>query len=483
MTQTLAVALNQAEAQNALATEEALIGQMHRKEVTSMATATAKKQQDTQTKEQKNTVEAVGYLQRQNVRQGRNSRQKLLVRDGLETRFLLALHEETGNSHILPVSVQGDMATIAPPDVQLQSGMRVKVTGHLSWHTVQDRRYSLPDTPHGWQHSVLQMTAEHLELAPVPEDDAEDPYIEGSWVTVRGEVTSTPQIVNHEDNPAEKVARLSLRVQTMKPSRRPGLVYPATERVAVDVATALPGVENALREGNIVEVQGLLQPFTRSVPQSHPVVQRVLAQKEQEWEARIKEAEARRTNRDGAPLPEPVRQRIVNEAREAVAEERHALLQEEQVRVRGGLIELIDGEPLALDEARTADNRRKRQRRKQRRRSGGSANGSSNGAQQNGASTQQKSTAAAPSTNNGSSKRQRPRRKPEAANGDTGNGDTQQDTVALESASEATDTKKEEPSSPPGSAASSTDPETAAPSAPGSADTSTDPETAAPTPA
>jgi hypothetical protein len=249
-------------------------------------------------------------------------------------RLLLQVEEEDGLVYTLPLDVpthlpdqQALLAILAPGD-------RIHVHGRVCTEATFDRRFATLDNPDGRPTSQLTVVVAQLRHA-----GADD--VNGSWLQLMGRISVPPTIRRHERATTEEVGRTSLVVEWVEPSRRPGSHQQLVriDRIPLDIPLAIDGSIKGLRAGNRILVEGRLEPFQRPLrPGTNGFVQHHLAALHAQWQAEA----------------------TTLSATERGQRERHHLqqlrrLQSEQcVRVRAGYVELLDGQPMTVEDARTA---------------------------------------------------------------------------------------------------------------------------------
>ena len=247
-------------------------------------------------------------------------------------RLRMQVVEEDDLVYTLPIDLMlGDPAQQALVDT-LQVGDRVQIGGRLRAERTFDRRFATAGHPEG--RPTMQLTVVVAQLVSAPPD-----AVDGSWVQLVGRISVPPAIRHHEHLPDEQVARTSLVVEWHEPSRRPGSRFQISriDRIPLDIPLSVDGSSAALRTGNRVCVEGRLEPFQRPLrPQTNRIVAEHLDELQARWQA--EQATLRAAERD-----QRQRQYLQTLRR---------LQQEQRLRVRAGYIELLDGQPMTLTEAR-----------------------------------------------------------------------------------------------------------------------------------
>lgn len=196
-------------------------------------------------------------------------------------------------------------------------GERLLVEGQLEWTVSPDQA---PSTPTLIASVVRPVT---------PEDE------DGCDIHMCGEITGPARIGRHPLRSGVALAQVTVRVQI--PRTRPGSRAILTETVRIPAVIPLnhPGTPALLRPGNRVVIEGLLEQA--ALPRSGPEVEQELAHLEETAKQRAARAmtseEARAAERDHA------RQRW---------EATHTVVH----RVVAGYVELLNGAPATIREAR-----------------------------------------------------------------------------------------------------------------------------------
>ncbi len=144
-------------------------------------------------------------------------------------------------------------------------------------------------------------------------------------------------------------------VEWSEPSQRPGsrITHTRSDRILLDVPLALDGSTNALRAGNLITIEGQLEPFQRYIdPQRNSAVNSYLTSFND------------RRHAEYATLSPQERRRQERRDRRTLQHIRY----EHSLRVRAGYVELHDGHPMTAEEAQKARDAwvKQRKQRKQR---------------------------------------------------------------------------------------------------------------------
>lgn len=196
-------------------------------------------------------------------------------------------------------------------------GVRLLVEGRLEWSASPD---NAPPAP------TLVASAVH----PVTPDDED-----GCDIHMCGEITGPARIGRHPLRSSIALAQVTVRVQI--PRTRAGSRAILTETVRIPVVIPLnhPGTPALLRPGNRVVIEGLLEQA--SLPRSGPEVEQELANLEETTKQRVAWAmtseEARAAERDHARRRWEATHTVVH-------------------RVVAGYVELLNGAPATIREAR-----------------------------------------------------------------------------------------------------------------------------------
>jgi hypothetical protein len=259
-------------------------------------------------------------------------------------RLQLAVHEATGQVKMVPVTIEGDLRGLIP-QAELRVGNRLMVRGYLARTLHRDLRYATPRYPDGYAYQAPGLVVQQIIRA--SEDDSDETY-----VRVQGTITDLPRIQPHPTERSLEIASTQIDVAMPLRDRRGRETY-ITGRVPVYWPTRLNDAEVGLRQGNTVAVVGWIDIGMRPVPQRNGIIRVALEAQEAQWQA--DQEHVKPTDRHDQPLPEHILQRKRERVGSRIAQERHALLHVPVVRIRGGSLELVDGQPLALDEARALD--------------------------------------------------------------------------------------------------------------------------------
>lgn len=196
-------------------------------------------------------------------------------------------------------------------------GARLLIEGRLEWATSPDNATTSP---------MLIASAARLVT---PDDE------DGCDIRMCGEITGPARIGRHPLRSGIALAHVNLRVQI--PRTRPGSRAMLTETVRIPVVIPLnhPGTPALLRPGNRVVIEGMLEQAL--LPRSGPEVEQALADLEETSKQRaawvMTPEEARAAERDHA------RRRW---------EATHTIIH----RVVAGYVELLNGAPATIREAR-----------------------------------------------------------------------------------------------------------------------------------
>jgi len=247
------------------------------------------------------------------------------------TRLLLHVAEEDGSAYGLNVDVPSHTAEREQLLARLKHGERVRVRGTLRTEPTFDLRFATDDNPAGRPTRQMAVVVEHIDLA-----DAD--AIDGTWLKLTGRTSAVADIRDHEYGNDDQVGRTFVVVEWSEPSQRPGsrITHTRSDRIPLDVPLALPGSTNALRGGNLITVEGQLEPFQRYIdPERNSAVNTYLTS-----------FNTRRQTEYAALSPQE-RQRQERRDRRTLQHIRY----EQSLRVRAGYIELHDGEPMNIEEA------------------------------------------------------------------------------------------------------------------------------------
>ena len=301
-----------------------------------------------------NRIEIVGVVVPEHVRDGSPSTPAATIIPrrtrymAYQQHLVLQVVEEDGVLYTLPVNVPVHLPEQQAALTTLTYGDRVRVVGHLRTETAFDRRFATRDNPDGRPTSLLVVAVTTL----MPAIDAD---VDGSWLCLTGRISTPPALRRHERTPTDEVARTSLVVESIVPSRRPGSQqhFVRIDRIPLDIPLRIAGSTSALRAGNLVAIEGRLESFQRTLrPHTNAFVKQHLAALEAHWQTTNATVNAdERAQREQQQLQHLRR-----------------LQTEQRLRVRAGYVALLDGEPMTIDEARTAhatfvDQQKQRRRR------------------------------------------------------------------------------------------------------------------------
>jgi hypothetical protein len=312
-----------------------------------------------QLREQCNRIELVGVIveQRNRDRAVVGVTRSTMFRTRF-TRLLVEITEEDGALHTMTLNVplRADQPEREALLQTLVPGDRIRARGRIHTEQTYDTRFATHADPDGRPSRQLAVTVETLDRA--TEDD-----LDGSWLQLTGRISVPPTIRYHEVAVDDEIGRTHIVVEWVEPSQRPGsrAQVSRTDRIPLDVPLLLETSQNALRAGNLVTIEGRLEPFRRQIrPEDDRYAQDFLEAWEQQRQVTY------------ATLSE--RERKEQERRD---ENRlRGLRYEKDVRVRAGYVELHVGAPMSVNEARRT---RRTYAKKQKRRDGG--NSTQNGAQ------------------------------------------------------------------------------------------------------
>ncbi len=252
------------------------------------------------------------------------------------TCLLVQVTEEDGAIYAMTLNVPLSPEHTARAALleKLQLGARIRARGRL--HTEQrfDRRFATADDPDGRPSRQVVVAVD--DIANASEDE-----LDGTWLQLTGRISVVATIRNHEIAIDEEIGRTHLVVEWVEPSQRPGSRAHATrvDRIPLDIPLLLESSPNGLRAGNLVTVEGRLEPFRRQLrPAQNRFVQQYLEDFEQKrrgtYALLSDQARAERERRDANKL--------------------RSLRYEQDVRVRAGYVDLHEGQPMSVGEARTA---------------------------------------------------------------------------------------------------------------------------------
>lgn len=250
------------------------------------------------------------------------------------TRLLLHIEEEDGITYGLNVDVPAHTAEREQIIAHLGHGDRVHVRGRLRTEPAFDVRFATDDNPAGRATRQMTVVVESIELA-----DAD--AIDGTWLKMTGRTSTVADIREHEYGSDDRVGRTFLVVEWSEPSQRPGsrTTHTRIDRIPLDVPLAIDGCTSALRAGNLITVEGHLEPFSRYIdPKRNSAVNAYLSEFDDRRQAEY------------ATLSPQERRRQERRDRRTLQNIRY----EQGVRVRAGYIELHEGQPMSVDEARHA---------------------------------------------------------------------------------------------------------------------------------
>lgn len=331
--------------------------------------------------EQRNRIELVGVIVEQRNRDrtvvGVTTR-STLFRTRV-TRLLVEVTEEDGALHTMTLNVP---LPVDQPEREallntLVPGERIRASGRIHTEQTYDTRFATQADPDGRPSRQLAVTVETLDRA--AEED-----VGGSWLQLTGRISVPPTIRYHEVAVDDEIGRTHIVVEWLEPSQRPGSrsQVARTDRIPLDVPLLVETSPNALRAGNLVTIEGRLEPFRRQIrPEDDRYAQDFL----EEWE--------RERTATYATLSQ--RERTAQERRDT--NRLRGLRYEKDVRVRAGYVDLHIGTPMNVNEARRT---RRTYAKKQKRRDGG--NNTQNGAQRvQGSSQQLPAYGVTPSANGG----------------------------------------------------------------------------------
>jgi hypothetical protein len=201
----------------------------------------------------------------------------------------------------------------------------------------------------------LPTRALQLHVTQVREPNAEERRA-SSAVWLEGVVAEPPQVSRHPDLPSVQLAGTILRVTAARPADFPGLPATIDETVEVNVAvpTSYAQAEGLYRQGNRVRMVGQID--CRMERQAGPSVVTKLAELDDEWAQR---------RADLAEKPHELQQAL-----RRYRNERMRFEESPRLYVLALAVELLAGEPLALEdtyEQRRAWVREQRQLREERR--------------------------------------------------------------------------------------------------------------------
>jgi len=330
--------------------------------------------------EQRNHIELVGVIieQRNRDRAVVGVTRSTMFRTRF-TRLLVEVTEEDGALHTMTLNVplradqperESLLQTLAP-------GERIRASGRIHSEQTYDTRFATQADPDGRPSRQLAVTVETLGRA--TEDD-----LGGSWLQLTGRISVPPTIRYHEVALDDEIGRTHIVVEWVEPSQRPGsrAQITRTDRIPLDVPLLVETSPNALHAGNLVTIEGRLEPFRRQIrPEDDRYAQDFL----EEWD--------RERTATYATLSE--RERTAQERRDT--NRLRGLRYEKDVRVRAGYVDLHVGTPMNVDEARRT---RRTYAKKQKRRDGGKT--TQNGTQRMQGSSQQLLTQGITPSANGS---------------------------------------------------------------------------------
>jgi hypothetical protein len=250
------------------------------------------------------------------------------------TRLLLHIAEEDGTAYGLNVDVPSHTAEREHLLARLKHGERVRVGGTLRTEPTFDLRFATDENPAGRPTRQMAVVVEQIELA-----DAD--AIDGTWLRMTGRTSAVADIRDHEYGNDDHVGRTFVVVEWSEPSQRPGsrITHTRSDRIPLDVPLALPGSTKALRAGNLITIEGQLEPFQRYIdPQRNSAVNSYLTSFNDRRHAAY------------ATLSPQERQRQERRDRRTLQHIRY----EQSIRVRAGYVELHDGQPMSVEEAQKA---------------------------------------------------------------------------------------------------------------------------------
>jgi hypothetical protein len=287
--------------------------------------------------EVKNTIELVGTIVLQRDRtndKGVVAVPRTNLQNARMKRLLVQVEEGDGAIYAIPIDVSYSTHKRQALVDELQGGDRVRVRGRLRTEQTFDRRFASDDHPDGRPTRTVNVVVEEIE--PAEPDD-----IDGSWLQLTGRISVVADIRRHEVTIDEEVGRTFLVVQWVEASRRRNSMYQHVriDRIPLDIPLLIDSSVNGLRAGNVVTVEGRLEPFRRQLrPQTNKFIERFLIdtqQKQQvEYATLNPAARAERERKDRQQLGR--------------------LHYEKSVRVRAGYVELHEGSPMSVDAARVA---------------------------------------------------------------------------------------------------------------------------------
>jgi len=264
------------------------------------------------------------------------------------TRLLLHVAEEDGTAYGLNVDVPSHTAEREQLLARLKHGERVRVRGTLRTEPTFDLRFATDENPAGRPTRQMAVVVEQIELA-----DAD--AVDGTWLKLTGRTSAVADIRDHEYGNDDQVGRTFVVVEWSEPSQRPGsrITHTRSDRIPLDVPLALDGSTKALRGGNLITIEGQLEPFQRYIdPQRNSAVNSYLTSFNDRRHAAY------------AALSPQERQRQERRDRRTLQNIRY----EQSIRVRAGYVELHDGQPMSVEEAQKARDGfvKQRKQRKQR---------------------------------------------------------------------------------------------------------------------